>query len=680
MTRIGADVGGTFTDIVVQHPDGRLTLDKVLSTPPHYDQAVHAAVIATGAAELTDVVHGTTVATNTVLEHRGARTALVTTAGFRDVLELRRLRMPHMYDLYWQKPPTIVPRDLRFEIDERVTAEGEVLRALTEGALDELAERLAAADVESIAVCLLHSHRHPAHEQQVTDFLRQALPTIMVTASVELLREEGEYERSATTVINAYVRPVMERYVNRLTDGLRNAGVDAPVTIMRSSGGLMTADDAARRPVFALESGPAAGVIAAAALAVRTGLPDVIAFDMGGTTAKASLIERGAVTHSRDYEVGASLSSGSRLIRGSGELIKIPTLDIAEVGAGGGSIAWLDAAGGLNVGPRSAGAEPGPACYGRGGAQPTVTDANVLLGFMRTGPIGDGTIRVDATAAEHAAVPVARQLGVDVATFAAGVHRLANARMMRALRAVSSERGRDPAAFTLIAYGGGGPIHAAGLASELGVRAVVVPPMAGVFSATGLLQAQPEFHAVRPCFLLAQDTHSVDDLNRLLADMHTELDRQPARWRVSADLRYQGQNWDLEIVASTEEPRLDLVGLADLVARFGDEYERTYGVRYRDEHPVELRAIRLAALLQDGHTPTPTHPEAAPASTIGSYRRALFDGVDHDVEVIDRFTLGERPRIGPVLVDEFDTTTVVPPGWTISLDPATAALLLEHSR
>jgi len=679
VTRIGADVGGTFTDIVVQHPDGRLTLDKVLSTPPHYDQAVHAAVIATGAAELTDVVHGTTVATNTVLEHRGARTALVTTAGFRDVLELRRLRMPHMYDLFWQKPPAIVPRDLRFEIDERVTADGEVLRALTDDALDELAQRLAAAEVESIAVCLLHSHRHPAHEQQVADFLRQALPAVTITASVELLREEGEYERSATTVINAYVRPVMERYVNRLTEGLRDAGVDAPVTIMRSSGGLMTADDAARRPVFALESGPAAGVIAAAALAVRTGLVDVIAFDMGGTTAKASLIEGGGVTHSRDYEVGASLSSGSRLIRGSGELIKIPTLDIAEVGAGGGSIAWLDAAGGLNVGPRSAGAEPGPACYGRGGAHPTVTDANVLLGFMRTGPIGDGTIRVDATAAERAAVPVAEQLGVDVPTFAAGVHRLANARMMRALRAVSSERGRDPAAFTLIAYGGGGPIHAAGLAAELGVRSVIVPPMAGVFSATGLLQAQPEFHAVRPCFLLAQDTHAVDDLNNLLADMRTELDRHSARWQVSADLRYLGQNWDLEILAPTGEPRLDGAGLADLVARFGDEHERTYGVRYRDDHPVELRAIRLAALL-DGHAQTATHPEAAPAPTVGSCRGALFDGVNHDVEVIDRFSLSERPRVGPVLVDEFDTTTVVPPGWTISLDPATAALLLENTR
>lgn len=679
MTRIGADVGGTFTDIVVQHPDGRLTLDKVLSTPPDYDRAVHAAVIAADAFDLTDVVHGTTVATNTVLEHRGARTALVTTAGFRDVLELRRLRMPHMYDLYWRKPAAIVPRDLRFEIDERVTADGVVLRPLDEAALDELVERLISAEVESVAVCLLHSHRHPAHEQRVADLLREALPMVTVTASVELLREEGEYERSATTVINAYVRPIMERYVRRLTDGLRGSAIDAHVTIMRSSGGLMTADDAARRPVFALESGPAAGVIAAAALAERSGLSDVIAFDMGGTTAKASLIEGGQVTRSRDYEVGAALSSGSRLIRGSGELIKIPTLDIAEVGAGGGSIAWLDAAGGLNVGPRSAGAQPGPACYTRGGDQPTVTDANVLLGFMRTGPIGDGTIHVDADAAEQACAPVANSLGIDVAAFAAGVHRLANARMMRALRAVSSERGRDPASFTLVAYGGGGPIHAAGLAAELGVRTVTVPPMAGVFSATGLLRAHPEFHAVRPCFLAARDATSVDALNVLLADMQAELDRPAAHWRVSADLRYLGQNWDLEIVAPSGPPWLDATGLADLVARFADEHERTYGVRYRDDHPVELRAIRLAALL-DGDAGTATHPEAAPAPTVGADRRAVFDGTLHTVAVLDRFSLTDRPLAGPVLIDEFDTTTVVPPGWTVRLDPSTAALVLEIER
>src|SRR6266566_1693795 len=458
--RIGVDVGGTFTYVILQAPDGHVRIRKVLSTPPSYDRAVVEAVAGlTGAEPVAGVVHGTTVATNSVLERRGALTALVTTAGFRDVLELRRLRIPHMYDPFWRKPDPLVPRRLRLELNERTTADGTALRPVDEDEVRAIAAELRTAGIESVAVCLLHSYRFPEHEQAVGRILRAELPDVMLSLSSDILREQREYERSATTVVNAYVRPLMGRYVADIRRGLDSASVEAPLTIMQSSGGVMTSADATERPVLALESGPAAGVVAALGMARRLGFENAIAFDMGGTTAKASLIEAGAVSRSREYEVGGSLSSGSRLMRGAGELLRIPTIDIAEVGAGGGSIAWLDPAGGLQVGPRSAGAEPGPACYGRGGADPTVTDANVFLGYIPTGALASGDLSVSSELAERALESVAEPLGLSLTDAAAGVHAIANARMTRALRSVSSEKGRDPRDFVLIAYGGSGPVH-----------------------------------------------------------------------------------------------------------------------------------------------------------------------------------------------------------------------------
>src|SRR4051794_996063 len=352
--RIGADVGGTFTDVILQRADGSATVRKLLSTPPNYDAAVvEAAAGLAGGAAVGAVVHGTTVATNAVLEHRGARTALVTTAGFRDVLELRRLRIPRMYEPFWRKPAPLVPRRLRFEIGERMAADGTVLRPLDDGEARDVAAALRAADIESVAVCLLHSYLHPGHEERLGAILRTELPGVAVSLSSEILREQREYERSATTVVNAYVRPLMDRYVGAIRGGLDAAGIDAPLTIMQSSGGVMTADDARVRPVLALESGPAAGVVAALAMSRRLGFSNAITFDMGGTTAKASLIEQGAVARGREYEVGGSLSAGSRLMRGSGELLRIPTIDIAEVGAGGGAAPPPRPAGG-----RAGGAAP----------------------------------------------------------------------------------------------------------------------------------------------------------------------------------------------------------------------------------------------------------------------------------------------------------------------------------
>jgi N-methylhydantoinase A len=667
--RIGIDVGGTFTDVILQEPDGRARVRKLLSTPPNYDAAVVEAVerLTDGEGEVAAVVHGTTVATNAVLERRGALVGLVTTAGFRDVLELRRLRIPRMYDPFWRKPDPLVPRRRRYEVAERVTADGTVLRPLDPGEVRQVAARLREDGVESVAVCLLHSYAFPAHEEELGAILRDELPGIAVSLSSEILREQREYERSATTVVNAYVRPLMARYVRDIRNGLDRAGIEAPLTIMQSSGGVMTAEDAVRRPVLALESGPAAGVVAALGIAERLGFPNAIAFDMGGTTAKASLIERGAVSRGREYEVGGSLSAGSRLMRGAGELLRIPTIDIAEVGAGGGSLAWLDPAGGLQVGPRSAGAAPGPACYGRGGVEPAVTDANVFLGYMPEGPVADGQIVISRALAEEALARVAEPLGLSTREAAEGIHAIANARMTRALRSVSSEKGRDPRDFALIAYGGAGPVHAVGLAEELGCRTVLVPALAGLFSSLGLLFARPEFHDVHSCQL---DARAVDpaELESVFAQLAERLALDDVEYVRSAELRYQGQTWEIEIDLAPGP--VDLVALIDA---FEDEHERLYGVRGEDEAPIDIRALRLAAL---GRADSVERLSTASdyESPGGTRETALGE-----IPVRGRASIGEQPEPGPMLVDEYDTTVVVRAGWSVRRDGATETLILERA-
>ena len=528
-----------------------------------------------------------------------------------------------------------------------------------------------------MAVCFLHSYLYPEHEQRLGAILEEELPDASISLSSEILREQREYERSATTVVNAYVRPLMGSYVDRIRTGLDGIGLDGPLQIMQSSGGVMTSDDAKARPVFALESGPAAGVVAARGMAEQLGLRNVIAFDMGGTTAKASLIEDGAIARGREYEVGGSMSAGSRLIRGAGELLRIPTIDIAEVGAGGGSIAWLDPAGGLQVGPRSAGADPGPACYGRGGVEPTVTDANVLLGFMRAGTVADGQISISVEAAEAAVARVAGPLGLSVLEAASGIHRIANARMTRALRSVSSEKGRDPREFALVAYGGSGPMHAAGLADDLGVTTVLVPEVAGLFSAVGLLFARPEFHEVRTCHL---DLDGCDPaavatlLDEMEARLAPALDGREVEWVRSADLRYGGQSWEVE--TPLDAGAVDGTALASLRARFEDEHERLYGVRDQPGSPVEIRAVRLAALGPASAAARFAVDGAGAAP--GEARTMHVGGTPHEAPIRSRASIGAEPEPGPLLVDEYDTTVVVPPGWTIRREPRTGTLVLER--
>jgi len=502
--RVGVDIGGTFTDIVIMDAAGGIVTRKVSSTVDNYARAISeglAAVFAehgvTG-ADVAEVLHGTTIASNAILELKGARTGLITTKGFRDVLELRLLRMPRLYDLSWEKPPMLVERALRLEVDERINVRGEVERALDPAEVEAVLDRLLAERVEAISVCLLHSYRNGAHERMIRDIIRRRAPEMVLSISSEVLPEIKEYERTSTTVINSYVKPVVGRYLRSLTADLKQVGIAAPLLLMQSNGGLVPAEVAAEMPVHIIESGPAAGVVGAQSLARRAGFDKVISFDMGGTTAKAALVENGEVSRAEEYSVGGGIMIGSRLMSGSGYVLKVPAIDLAEVGAGGGSIIAIDAGGAPKVGPRSAGSFPGPVYYGLGGTEPTVTDANVVLGYLNPEHLAGGSVKLDA--ARSRAVlqeKIASPLALSVEQAAYGAHLVAAANMIRAIKAVSSERGRDPRGFALVAFGGNGPLFAAGMARSLGIRSVIVPPSAGVFSSVGLLYSDVEYHLSR---------------------------------------------------------------------------------------------------------------------------------------------------------------------------------------
>ena len=679
--RIGADVGGTFTDVILMDREGNIWTHKIPSTPPNFERSVLDAIgrllrqSAVPGGSIRDVSHGTTVATNAVLERRGATTALITTRGFRDVLELRRIRAPQMYDLFFDKPEPIVERFLRFEVTERITAGGDVLAPLDEVELEAVRAALVQEQVESIAVCTLHSYAYPRHEQAIGEFLRNALPDVPVSLSSEILPERREYERTATTVLNAYVRPVMQRYLRAMRDGLQGEGILAPVLIMQSAGGLTPEADAASRPVFVLESGPAAGVFAARSAGEQLGIGDLITFDMGGTTAKASIVEEGEISYSPEYEVGATVSAGNRLVGGGGELIRAPSIDIAEVGSGGGSVAYLDRAGGLRVGPRSAGAVPGPACYGRGGKEPTVTDANVVLGYIRPGELADGEVSVDPEAARRIVQDrIADPLGLDLFEAAEGIHRIANARSMRALRAVSTERGRDPRAFSLIAFGGSGPIHAAGLARELLSPSVFVPPLPGLFSALGLLYSGVEHHDVFSC-LLSGDGLNAGTLGaiqknlkeRMLARFEFEgFASERVAMNDSVDVRFRGQASEIRIPVP-DSPATDAT-VHGLCKAFKSAHVQQYGHSSDADNPIEVVAVRLI-----GRTAQPERSGRIRSARRGgrktSARTAYFGKPWGRMEtpVIERAELTE-PRVGPLLIDEYDSTIVVPPDMRVYRD------------
>lgn len=683
--RVGADIGGTFTDLVMIDESGNVVRKKVPSTTGDYGTAIVTALESgleearRAPSDVAVIVHGTTVATNAILEEKGALCGLITTRGFRDVLELRRLRMPQLYRLDWKKPPALVMRRHRMEVTERMAADGSVLVPLDEEDVRKAARELSKADVEAIAVVLINSYVNPAHEERIAQILRDEFPLIPVSVSSEILPEIQEYERTSTTVVNSYVQPVVKQYLQNLRSTLDGDGVTAPLLIMQSNGGLMSSRAAGESPVRIIESGPAAGVIACREIAENCGYPNLICFDMGGTTAKASLIEEGHIQQATEYEVGGGVSIGSRLNRGGGYVVRVPSIDIAEVGAGGGSLVVLDKAGGVQVGPSSAGAVPGPVCYGKGNQQPTVTDANVVLGYISPVGIAGGTLSIDAEAARGAiAERVAGRLSESVEDAAYGIHTIANANMIRALRSVTIERGRDPSEFKLCAFGGSGPVHAAHVARAMDVDCVIVPPCPGLFSAFGLLLADVELHysqTIRKRF----DETSPGGIEQAFLQLENKARQGAAdpehpvpnyELRRSVDLRHAGQVFSLTIrvpgpVRSEEDK-------AKISEQFTGEYKRTYGFESPGES-IEIEALRVVAkgIASEAKGWFKAAAEADAVGPVTQKSRRAYFGPEFrwlDTPIISRADLGSHPRRGPFIIEGYDATTVVPPDFAGTVD------------
>lgn len=622
---------------------------------------------------VSEIVHGTTIATNAILENKGVRTALVTTKGFRDVLEFRRLRFPDLFSLDYTPPKPLVPRRRRFGVDERMMHDGSARRPLDETSLDCVLNDLEEAKPDAIAICLLHSYANPDHEQRVTEAVRDRFPDIYVSASIDVLPEIREYERTSTTVINSYIGPIVDSYLKSMRLRLDSENVRVPISIMQSNGGVMSYAAARRTPSRIIESGPAAGVVEAHQLSKRLGLKDVITFDMGGTTAKASLIEDGERNLTTEHEVGAGIQLSSRLVKGRGHALKLPVIDIAEVGAGGGSIVRIDPGGALRVGPESAGADPGPACYRQGGTDATVTDANVVLGYINPTAIAGGTVDVDLEAAREALDrSAAKQLGIDTTDAAYGVYAVANTTMIRAIKSVTTFRGRDPRDFTLMAFGGSGPVHAALIARSLGIRQIIVPGSPGVFSALGLLEALPEYGFSRTLIadpaqvsadviIDAFDQLESSSLERLKDEALNEA--ITGSWSRTADLRYRGQAYELTVTADTG-PNDDLLGM--IVERFHQEHERTYGRRASDE-PVDLITIRSTYRIDAERIV----PESVNIPQEQQQPRQAYFGREQGwmlTPVITREELTRSFRSGPLIVEEYDSTTLIPPGTDARID------------
>jgi N-methylhydantoinase A len=681
---LGIDIGGTFTDVVVAGPAGVLTVVKHLTTPG--DPARAATEGAASALEragvtadqISRVVHGTTLATNTILERHDIPVAFVTTRGFRDVLQLgRHARVEEeRFDLLFEPPVPPVQATLTFEVTERVGAAGEVVVALDEAEVIALAEHLATLAISSVAVCLLHAHTNPAHEQRIGELLRARLG-VDVVLSCEIWPEVREYERATTTVMSAFVGPVMSTYLAELGRRLQSIGVRAPLYVMESAGGVMSVDMARRRAVATIESGPAAGVIAAQVVGADHGHRDVIAFDMGGTTAKAAVIRNGEADVTHQFQVGGKGSFGTRR-SGTGIPIKTPTIDLAEVGAGGGSIAWVDEAGALHVGPRSAGADPGPACYGLGGVQPTVTDASVVLGYLDPRGFGGGAFRFDGhRSAEAIEKLIARPLDVSPERAAAAIHEIATATMAGAIHVVTVQRGVDPRRCVLVTSGGAGPLHASRIADRFGITTVIVPPACGVASALGLLASDLRADRVRTLQLAAEQLQpdriaaafaKIEALTA--ADVSEVAPRDTVVLQRAVDMRYRGQSHELAVPVPAGP--LDEQSLAALRQDFYARHRQAFGVA--PDRPVELVNIRVRATRAVAHAafrrPSEGGVPAAPTS-----RPAWFTErngfVDTPVHRLDHGTT----CAGPALLEAPEATVLVPPGWAAQVDDSGAAVL-----
>jgi len=677
--RLGVDIGGTFTDaILIDEETGESSISKVSSTPADpsegFLQATDRIVRSADAdpASLRYVVHGTTVATNAIIQRRIAKTALLTTDGFRDVLEIGRQIRPSLYDIGFEKPVPLVPRPLSFGLRERLDWRGEVLTPLDEAQVHEVARCLADEGVESVAVCLLHAYANPVHEARVGAILAEELPGVAVSLSSNIVPEFREYDRASTVVINAAIQPIVQEYLASIERRLRGRGVGGELLVMQSGGGVLTFGSAGERPVFIVESGPAAGVISTSHLARTLGLADAISFDMGGTTAKVGLVRGGNPQVTKQYSVGAVAQPGGGAARGSGYPIRTPVIELAEIGAGGGSIAWVDTGGALRVGPVSAGADPGPVAYGRGGTEPTVTDANLVLGRLGAESLLGGELRLDVDAAKQAIRDrVADRLGLDVVTAAYGIIEIANAAMASALRLMSVQRGLDPRGFGLVGFGGAGPVHVNRLAQEMGIVRTIVPPSPGTFSALGLLMNDLR-HDYSQTFLRRTEAADVEQVGALLRRLEVEgramlrregVADQDVRIEAQAEMQYVGQSYVLPIdLPGVSVERADLT---DAVTRFHAAHVQAYGFSAPAE-PTEIVNLRLGAVGRIPSWQPRMLPEGGGRVEPRIVRQAYFaeGGGFTPTPIFDRSTFVRGVALrGPCIIEEMDSTTVVHPGY-----------------
>ena len=648
---LGVDVGGTFTDAVLF--DGRsLYTAKAPTTPDDQSRGVLAAIDAAlsragaGADRVEGFAHGMTVGTNALLEERGARTALVATQGFADLLDVARQDRPQLYRLCAPKAAPLVAGDDRVEAGERV-GPGGVIETLSDDELDRIARECARIGAESVAVCLLFSYLEPAHERAIAERLRAELPDVHVSASHEVLAQFREYERCSTTVIDAYLSPLLGRYLGNLSEAAARRGLPEP-TVMMSSGGVAPAGEAARAGAWSVLSGPAGGAVGAGLLAGLSGDGDALGFDMGGTSCDVCVVDDGRVRKTDARKI-------------AGRVIQLPMVDVHTVGAGGGSIGWRDPGGALRVGPQSAGAEPGPACYGRGGTEPTVTDANLMLGYLSSDSRLAGAVELDAEAAERAIAALAGELGLDPLATAEGIVRVANQEMIRALRVVTVERGVDPRGFALMPFGGAGPMHAAGIAEELGIAGILCPRASGVLSALGLIASERRRDTARTVMLRGDDLTA----ERIAAEVAALRERlaeglADVRTEVVYELRYRGQAFELAVEAG-EDPQPE-----ELAEGFAAEHQRRYGSRDAGA-PVELVNIRLAAVEP---APSPEPVAAADGELDRGTRRAHFGGEWLDAEVLRGEPAAGTAAAGPCVFELPEATLVLPPGWSATVDDA----------
>jgi len=648
---LGIDVGGTFTDAVLV-AGGKIYRSKVPTTRNQSEGVLEAArlVLARagmGAGEVTYFAHGMTTATNALLEKKGARTASVSTRGFRDILEIGRQNRPRLYDLCPERPLPLVARDDRLTVAERVSVAGEIV-ALGDDGIQTLVGELKSLAPEAVAVCLLFSFLDPSHERRLGAAIRDALPDLHVSLSCEVLPQFREYERFSTTAVDAYLTPVVSRYLGSLGEGTNAAGLPEPA-IMQSSGGVLPLMEARRSAAPLLLSGPAAGVVGAIFAGVRGGVDDLIAFDMGGTSTDVTLVRNGRAGTTSEREVG-------------GQPVALPMVDIHTIGAGGGSIAWVDAGGALRVGPESAGAEPGPACYGLGGREATVTDADLYLGYLGDRLGGREGLALSRELAAEAVGRLAAALGIGLEEAAMGIRKVANAEMAKALRVISVERGHDPRNFALLAFGGAGPMHAVSLAADLEIPEILIPESCGVLSALGMVVGDERRDWVKTVY--DSSGWSTESLRQTLAALETERLRGSTGAAIirAADLRYRGQSHELTV----EVP--DSLDSVTLTAAFAEAHEQVYGYRIEGE-PVELVNIRLTTVKSR------EAPEIAAAEGEGrlSSRRIWF-GEWLEVDVFSRESLrracGSGSTRGPMIIEDDEATTVVPPAWMVTIDAA----------